>query len=118
MKRLVLYLTVVALYLAGCAATHYYKRQADRVTFYLKAPGARGVVFASSLDAFNPHLASKVDGSRWVVSVAAYSEFRYFYIVDGAVYVPECKFYEQDDFGSRNCVYVPKPDKPELNIAD
>jgi hypothetical protein len=107
-KILVLYLTVVALCLAGCAATHYYKRQSDRVTFYLKALGARGVVFASSLDAYSPHLASKVGGSRWVVSVAAGSEFRYFYIVDGAVYVPECKFYEKDDFGSRNCVYVPE----------
>jgi hypothetical protein len=107
-KILVLYLTVVALCLAGCAATHYYKRQSDRVTFYLKAPEARGVVFASSLDAYSPHLASKIDGSRWVVSTAAGSEFRYFYIVDGTVHVPECKFYEKDDFGSRNCVYVPE----------
>ena len=108
MKRRVLYLTGVALYLAGCAATHYYKLQSDRVTFYLNAPGAKGVVFASSLDAYSPHLASNVGGSRWVVSAAAGSEFRYFYIVDGAVYIPECKFYEQDDFGSRNCVYVPE----------
>jgi len=84
------------------------QRQSDRVTFYLKVPEARGVAFASSLDAYSPHLASRVDGSRWVVSVAAGSEFRYFYIVDGAVHVPECKFYEKDDFGSRNCVYVPE----------
>ena len=108
MRIRILYLTVVALCLAGCAATHYYERQADRVAFYLKAPGAKGVMFASSLDAYSPHLASKVDGSRWVVSAAAGSEFRYFYIVDGAVYVPECRYYEKDDFGSRNCVYVPE----------
>ena len=108
MKILILHLTVVTLCLAGCVATHYHERQSDRVTFYLKAPGAKGVVFVSSLDAYSPHLASKVDGSRWVVSAAAGSEFRYFYIVDGAVYVPECKFYEKDDFGSRNCVYVPE----------
>jgi hypothetical protein len=107
-KILVLYLTVASLCLAGCTATHYHKRQSDRVTFYLKAPSAEGVVFASSLDAYSPHLASKVDGSGWVVSVADGSEFRYFYIVDGNVYVPECKFYEKDDFGSRNCVYVPE----------
>ena len=99
---------VVAIYLAGCAAAHYYERQADRVTFYLRAPEARGVAFASSLDAYSPHLASKVNDSRWAVSVAAGSEFRYFYIVDGAVYVPECRFYEKDDFGSHNCVYVPE----------
>ena len=108
MKILILHLTLITLCLAGCAAsTHYHERQSDRVTLYLKAPKARGVVFASSLDAFNPHLASRVDGSRWVVSVAAGSEFRYFYIVDGSVYVPDCRYYEKDDFGSRNCVYVP-----------
>ena len=109
MKLLILHLTVAALFFGGCAApTHHHERKSDRVTFYLKAPGARGVVFASSLDAFSPHLASRVDGSRWVVSVAGGSEFRYFYIVDGAVYVPECRFYEKDDFGSRNCVYMPE----------
>jgi hypothetical protein len=104
----ILQLAFAAFYLTGCAATHYYQRQSDRVTFYLKAPEARGVAFASSLDAFNPRLASKISSSRWAVTVAANSEFRYFYIVDGAVYVPECKFYEKDDFGSRNCIYVPE----------
>jgi hypothetical protein len=104
----ILQLAVVALCLAGCAATHYHERQSDRVTFYLNLPEARGVAFASSLDAFSPLPASKVDSSRWVVSVAAGSEFRYFYIVDGAVYVPECRYYEKDDFGSRNCIYVPE----------
>lgn len=109
MRKLKLLSTLIALYLAGCAAaTHYHERQSDRVTFYLIAPGARGVVFASSLDAYSPHLASRIDGTRWVVSVAAGSEFRYFYIVDGSVYVPECRFYENDDFGSRNCLYVPE----------
>jgi hypothetical protein len=107
-KLRILQLAVVAFYLAGCMTTHYHERQSDRVTFYLKMPGARGVAFASSLDAYSPRLASKVDSSRWVVSVAAGSEFRYFYFVDGAVYVPECKFYEKDDFGSRNCIYVPE----------
>jgi uncharacterized protein YmfQ (DUF2313 family) len=107
-KIRILQLAVVAFCLAGCAATHYYERQSDRVTFYLRVPGARGVAFASSLDAYSPHLASREDGFRWVVTVAANSEFRYFYIVDGAVHVPECKFYEKDDFGSRNCVYLPE----------
>ena len=108
MKIRILQLAVVAFYLAGSAATHYHESQSDRVTFYLKVPEARGVVFASSLDAYSPHLASKVDGSRWVVSAAADSEFRYFYIVDGSVYLPECDLYEKDDFGFRNCVFVPE----------
>ena len=42
------------------------------------------------------------------ITVAAKAEFSYFYIVDGVVHVPECKFYEKDDFGSYNCVYVPE----------
>ena len=108
MKILFLLLTVAALGLEGCAATHYYERQSDRVTFYLRAPGAQQVAFAYSLDEYNPHPAGKAGDSRWKVSVTAGSEFRYFYIVDGAVCVPDCKFYEKDDFGSRNCVYVPE----------
>ena len=107
MKRLILQLTVVALWLAGCAAAHYHEKQSDRVTFFLRAPGAEQVEFVSSLDAFNPHRASRLKGSRWAVTVATHSEFRYFYIVDGAVYLPECELYEKDDFGSHNCVYVP-----------
>jgi hypothetical protein len=106
-KILILQLTVVVLCLAGCAATHYHERQSDRVTFYLRAPGAEKVDFVASLDEYNPHRASRVSGSRWAVTVATNSEFRYFYIVDGSVYLPECELYENDDFGSRNCVYVP-----------
>jgi len=106
-KILILQLTVVALCLAGCAATHYHERQSDRVTFYLRAPGARGVAFVSSQDDYQIHRAERVNDSRWMVTVAANSEFRYFYIVDGRVYLPECKLFEKDDFGSRNCIYVP-----------
>ena len=106
MKKLILPIFVTAL-LAGCAAAHYQERKPGRVTLYLTAPGAEKVEFASSLDAFDPHRASRLEGFRWAVTVATNTEFRYFYIVDGAVYLPECEFYEKDDFGSRNCVFVP-----------
>lgn len=108
MKIRILQLAVVAVCLAGCAATHYYERQSDRVSFYLKAPAARGVAFASSLDDFQLHRAQRVGDVRWKVTVATNSEFSYFYIVDGAVYVPECRYYEKDDFGSSNCIYIPE----------
>ena len=108
MKKGILQLALVAFYLAGCAASHYHVEQSDRVTFYLEAPEARVVLWVSSLDAYSPHPADRVSGSRWAVTVAANSEFRYFYIVDGSVYLPDCKFYEKDDFGSRNCIYVPE----------
>ena len=107
MKILNLQLTVVALCFAGCATTHYHERQSDRVTFYLRAPEAAKVDFVSSLDEYSPHRATKVSGSQWTVTLGANSEFRYFYIVDGRVYLPECELYENDDFGSRNCIYVP-----------
>lgn len=108
MKKIILQLTLTVLCLAGCAATHYYERQSELVTFYLTAPDAKRVDFVSSLDQYNPHRAGKLNGSRWAVTVAAGSEFRYFYMVDGAVFVPPCQFYEKDDFGSRNCIYVPE----------
>jgi hypothetical protein len=107
-KILILHLTIAALCLVGCTAVHYHERQADRITFYLKISEAEKVDFVSSLDDFSPHMANKLKDSRWVVTVSAKSEFRYFYIVDGAVHVPECRFYEKDDFGSRNCIYVPE----------
>ena len=107
MKILILQLTVVVLFLSGCAATHYHESQSDGVTFYLMAPEAQGVAFASSLDDYQIHRAKRVNGSLWMVTVAANSEFLYFYIVDGRVYLPECELYEKDDFGSRNCIYVP-----------
>lgn len=87
--------------------THYHVSQSEGVTFYLRAPGAERVEFVSSLDAYNPHRASRLKGSRWEVTVVPNSEFRYFYIVDGRVYLPQCELYENDDLGSRNCVYVP-----------
>jgi hypothetical protein len=101
-------LVIAAFCIVGCTAAHYHERQSDSVIFYLKAPEAHGVAFVSSLNAYSPHMARKAKGSAWVVTVAADSEFSYFYIVDGNVHVPECKFYEKDDFGSRNCVYVPE----------
>ena len=107
MKKLILLLTAAKLCLTGCAATHYHEMQSERVTFYLTAPGAEKVAFVSSLDAYKPHQASRLSGSRWAVTVVPNSEFRYFYIVDGTVYLPKCELYEKDDFGSRNCVYVP-----------
>ena len=107
MKRLILPIFVLALCLAGCATAHYQEKGPGLVTFYLRAPGAEKVEFVSSLDAFNPHRASRLEGSRWAVTVATNTEFRYFYIVDGAVFLPECELYEKDDFGSRNCVFVP-----------
>jgi len=34
-------------------------------------------------------------------------EFKYFYMIDDKMFVPECSMNEKDDFGSVNCVYIP-----------
>jgi len=77
------------------------------VELYLKRPDATIVAFASSLDGYQLHQAEKRDSSTWKVTVPAYREFTYFYIVDGALFLPSCEFKEKDDFGATNCIYIP-----------
>lgn len=108
MKRYVL-LVIAFLFLpAGCASRHYYMVEDGTVHIYLRKPDAKVVYFASSLDGFEPIKAEKNGDETWEVTVPKDIGFRYFYIVDGVVYVPMCTFKELDDFGSENCIYVPK----------
>jgi len=90
----------------GCAH-HYYRVTGGAVELYLKRPDAIAVAFASSLDGYQLHRAEKHDTSTWKVTVSAYREFTYFYIVDGALFLPSCKLKEKDDFGATNCIYIP-----------
>lgn len=97
------------LILCGCTAgRHYHYHENRHVHLYLYVPGAERVLFASSLDNFTPRPARSIGGGGWTVELPAESEFRYFYIVDGAVYLPACRFREKDDFGSENCIYHPR----------
>jgi hypothetical protein len=64
-------------------------------------------MFASSSDAYAAHAATRVGETTWEITVPGRTEFNYFYIVDGIVYLPECRFHENDDFGSKNCIYKP-----------
>ncbi len=107
MKRYVLFLVVGLLPLAGCAG-HYYTVRGDNVHIHLKRPTAEVIYFASSLDGYELHKTKRIDDMTWEVIVPAGAEFRYFYIVDGVVYLPPCRFKEQDDFGSENCIYIPE----------
>lgn len=107
MKKYVLLVIAILFLLTGCASRHYYTIEKDAVHIYLTKPDARAVYFASSLDTFKPVKAKKNSDETWEVTVPKDVEFRYFYIVDGVVYVPLCTFKEYDDFGSENCIYVP-----------
>lgn len=93
------------LLLIGCS-THSQRLDGAIVTLYLDVP-ARQVYLSCSRDGFVPHPARREHG-RWVISLFAGTPFRYFYLVDGAVYVPPCRMREKDDFGAENCIFDPR----------
>ena len=93
--------------LAGCAATHTVRKENGGVTLTLDLAGAREVLYASSLAGFVVHKAQTRHDGAWLVRNLEDREFRYFYIVDGKSYMPECRFKEKDDFGLMNCIYQP-----------
>ena len=74
---------------------------------YLNAPDAEEVLFASSADNFRVHKAGRTSEGLWITGDLVDREFRYFYIVDGKTYTPECRYREQDDYGAVNCIYQP-----------
>jgi hypothetical protein len=93
--------------LTGCTS-HFYQVKGELTYIYLEEPEARSVSFASSEDGYQLHQAEKIDSKTWLVTMPAGLEFTYFYIVDGAAYVPSCRFKEKDDFGSQNCIFIPE----------
>lgn len=106
MKRNIVAIVTAIMLFAGCT-NHYYSVNKDSVEFYLKRPKSQHVYFLSSLDGFKPHKAMLVDHKTWLVNMPANAEFKYFYNVDGDLYVPPCKLKENDDFGSQNCIFIP-----------
>lgn len=90
----------------GCSQKHYYTVNDDSIHLYYQDKEARQVLFASSIDHFALHSAAETNDSLWEISVPLQEEFAYFYIVDGAVTLPECSLKQLDDFGSKNCLYV------------
>jgi|GEM_PF-990821 len=68
-------------------------------------PDAAQVLFASSRDGYQWHDARERGGGQWRVTVPGRGEFRYFFMVDGALHIPACPLREYDDFGMENCIY-------------
>jgi len=100
-------LTVLALFAAiGCTA-HYQVIDNGHVEMYLTAPQAKSVVLVISGDQFEEVQALRDDSGRWKVTLNRLNEFKYFYLVDGRAYLPDCPFRENDDFGSNNCIFSP-----------
>jgi hypothetical protein len=106
MKKCTPFLMISLLVLSGCVS-HYYRKNDDKLSIFLKMPEAHQVYFFSSLDGYKPQKAVRINGRTWQVDAPAQTEFKYFYKVDGKVYLPPCRLKEQDDFGSQNCIYIP-----------
>jgi hypothetical protein len=104
--RQILLIAGILVFFTGCAS-HYFRQNGDTLRMYLKGPDAEIVCFSSSLDGYKLHRATRVAAKTWKVTLPANDEFTYYYIVDGAVYLPPCRLKEYDDFGSENCVYTP-----------
>ncbi len=102
-------LTVIIMLGISGNVAHYHSVENDTVIFYLNLVGAESVYFAHSLDNYIPHRVKAGNDGTWEFTMKAKFEFSYFYIVDGTVYLPECRFREPDDFGSENCIFVPQP---------
>lgn len=108
MSRCLIYVFCVYLLISACAG-RFYRVEDHKVTFYLDLPAARQVDFAYSLDGFKLHSVEKRQDGTWGISVPADIEFGYFFMVDGAAFLPECDIREADDFGSENCIFEPVP---------
>lgn len=104
MKHLLAIVGLLAL-AAGCA-THYHQVQEETLMIYLDKPDAHQVIFACSLDGFEPREAWQRDGV-WVVSLPSDTPFIYYYVLDGHLFLPPCQLKEKDDFGSENCIFDP-----------
>ena len=98
----------VVLFITGCAG-HFYREEAGRVQIYLRNSRASAVHFVSSLDGFEPHPIAKTNSDTWRITLPKSGEFRYFYLVDGKIHLPDCPYREMDDFGSYNCLYKSDP---------
>lgn len=107
MRKGVWILLFVSISLGGCLPKHSTQLSDGFVKLYLRAPGANDVQLAYSVDHYLVRDIEKNGWGLWEVSVPSHLEFSYFYVVDGAFYLPDCPFKEYDDFGTQNCIYQP-----------
>ncbi|MBN1906456.1 MAG: hypothetical protein JW927_15305 [Deltaproteobacteria bacterium] len=106
MKIFPIFLSGFLLCSTGCAVQQY-KVIDQKLHIYLKDNDAEKVYLHSSLDEYAPRAVQKEESGLWVAVLPADAEFKYFYVIDGEVFIPECSMKEKDDFGSVNCVYIP-----------
>ena len=103
-KRVVCLVGLLAL---SACASHSLKLRDDSLHLYLKADAAERVEFAASTEGYAPRPATRLKRGRWEVVMPGDASFSYYYLIDGQVYAPDCRYREQDDFGGDNCIYQP-----------
>lgn len=109
MKQHLLFIIISCTLVSGCAGTQHISRDAQTLTFKLYEPSATDVRFVHSANRFTPIAMTKTLPGLWETSLPPImAEFKYFYLVDNRVYLPDCLAKEQDDFGSENCIYLPE----------
>lgn len=107
MKQIIT-LILASVLVSGCSTYfHYSVANNENVELFLSAPDAKSVVLVISGNHFRKIEAVRSSSDIWKTTLMGSKEFRYFYLVDGRMYLPDCKFREKDDFGSDNCVFTP-----------
>lgn len=96
-----------AVFVTGGCSAHFHMINSGQVEMYLRAPQAQSVILVVSSDPFQQVQAQRSNSGLWKVTLNRESEFKYFYLVDGKAYLPDCRLRENDDFGSKNCVFPP-----------
>jgi hypothetical protein len=98
---------LAAVLMTGGCSSHYHAIRDGHVDLYLKAPHVQSVSLVISGNTFEQVPAARNQVGDWKVTLTKKSEFKYFYLVDGKVYLPDCRLKERDDFGADNCIFSP-----------
>ncbi len=98
---------VIILFLAVMACSkHYVKQSEDSLYFYYNGKDAEKVLFYSDINNYAGRSFKKSEG-YWIYILnkpVEAEEIKFFYKVDGKVYLPECRMKINDDFGGKLCV--------------
>lgn len=107
MKNIFLAIFFFLLASIGCTTHSLKNTGSESIILALHKPFAKNVQFLSSLDGFKVHDAQRDTFGSWKITLPADQNFTYFYRIDGIIYIPDCTFKEFDDFGAKNCLYLP-----------
>jgi len=100
-------LMLAAVWVAVGCSGHRHTITDDHVEIYLTAPQAQSVTLVMSGDSFQQVEAVRTGFGTWKATLNRVQEFRYFFMVDGKVFLPDCPLKEKDDLGANNCIFSP-----------